>query len=261
MTLSVNAYVDVANTLREVYILDPSQRENGFTAERKGDVLRQLRKQFENARKMFTFSIANASKILHLSICISLTIFSRSRTGCRCKSYRSRQLFHECRRKEKVWRSRSSQESQLWESEPKQQRWHQLQERFSQRGAAEDPKSQRKPRRQVQLLQLSENRSFRQKLPRTQENRAYRVNRYSNHVKLPSKCVMSNHKQQYLISLFYYHVFNEIVLHFFFCCNAINRYHGSKFPHFRNTLGKNSIEIHIAIQYSKFHLFNPRDIN
>ena len=65
MTLSVNAYVDDANTLREVYILDPSQRENGFTAERKGDVLRQLRKQFENARKMFTFSIANASKYLH----------------------------------------------------------------------------------------------------------------------------------------------------------------------------------------------------
>ena len=84
MTLSVNAYVDVANTLREVYILDPSQRENGFTAERKGDILRQLRNQFENARKMFTFSIANASKNLNLSICNSLTIFSRSRTGSRC---------------------------------------------------------------------------------------------------------------------------------------------------------------------------------
>ena len=86
MSLSVNAYVDVANTLREVYILilDPSQRENGFTAERKGDILRQLRNQFENARKMFTFSIANASKNLHLSICNSLTIFSRSRTGSRC---------------------------------------------------------------------------------------------------------------------------------------------------------------------------------
>merc|ERR1711860_330196 len=81
MTLSVNAYVDVANTLREVYILDPSQRENGFTAERKGDVLRQLRKQFENARKMFTFSIANASKYLHLSLYNLLIILSRSRTG------------------------------------------------------------------------------------------------------------------------------------------------------------------------------------
>ena len=65
MTLSVNAYVDVAYTLREVYILDPSQRENGLTVERKGDILRQLRKQFENARKMFTFAIANASKNLY----------------------------------------------------------------------------------------------------------------------------------------------------------------------------------------------------
>ena len=62
MTLSVNAYVEVAYTLREVCILDPSQRADGFTAERKGDILRQLRKQYENGRKMFTFAIANASK-------------------------------------------------------------------------------------------------------------------------------------------------------------------------------------------------------
>ena len=62
MTLAVNAYIDVAYTLRVVYVLDPSQRENGLTAERKGDILRQLRKQYENARKMFTFAIANASK-------------------------------------------------------------------------------------------------------------------------------------------------------------------------------------------------------
>jgi len=73
MTLSVNAYVDVAHTLRIVYIMDPSQRENGLTAERKGDVLRQLRKQFENARKMFTFAIANASKHLLLYYAIYLS--------------------------------------------------------------------------------------------------------------------------------------------------------------------------------------------
>ena len=75
MTLSVNAYVDVAHTLRDVYIMEPSQRENGFTVERKGDVLRQLRKQFENARKMFTFSIANASKYFILSLCNSPIVF------------------------------------------------------------------------------------------------------------------------------------------------------------------------------------------
>ena len=66
MTLSVNAYVKVAYTLREVAILDPSQREHGFTAERKDEILRQLRKQFENGRKMFTFAIANASKNVQL---------------------------------------------------------------------------------------------------------------------------------------------------------------------------------------------------
>ena len=66
MTLSVNAYVEVAYTLREVAILDPSQRVDGFTAERKDDILRQLRGQYENGRKMFTFAIANASKNVQL---------------------------------------------------------------------------------------------------------------------------------------------------------------------------------------------------
>ena len=68
MSLSVNAYVDAAYTLREVCILDPSQRADGFTAERKGDILRQLRKQYENGRKMFTFAIANASKDVQSNI-------------------------------------------------------------------------------------------------------------------------------------------------------------------------------------------------
>ena len=62
MTLATAAYVEVAYTLRELAILDPSQRVDGFTAERKDDILRQLRSQYENGRKMFTFAIANASK-------------------------------------------------------------------------------------------------------------------------------------------------------------------------------------------------------
>ena len=62
MTLATAAYVEVAYTLRELSILDPSQRVDGFTAERKDDILRQLRSQYENSRKMFTFAIANASK-------------------------------------------------------------------------------------------------------------------------------------------------------------------------------------------------------
>ena len=64
MTLSLAAYVDVANTLRELSLLDVSDNRHGFTAGRRDDVLRQLRGQFENGRKLFTFSIANASKRL-----------------------------------------------------------------------------------------------------------------------------------------------------------------------------------------------------
>ena len=81
MTLSVNAYVDAAYTLREVCILDPSQRVDGFTADRKGDILRQLRKQYENGRKMFTFAIANASKNLY-PYTIQFTLKSPQVTDC-----------------------------------------------------------------------------------------------------------------------------------------------------------------------------------
>ena len=62
MTLSLAAYVDVANTLRELSLLDVSDNRHGFNANRRDDVLKQLRGQFENGRKLFTFSIANASK-------------------------------------------------------------------------------------------------------------------------------------------------------------------------------------------------------
>ena len=64
MTLSLAAYVDVANTLRELSILDVSDNRHGFNANRRDDVLKQLRGQFETGRKLFTFSIANASKRL-----------------------------------------------------------------------------------------------------------------------------------------------------------------------------------------------------
>ena len=66
MTLATAAYVEVAYTLRELAILDTSQNRDGFTAERKDDILRQLRGQYENGRKMFTFAIANASKDVQL---------------------------------------------------------------------------------------------------------------------------------------------------------------------------------------------------
>ena len=62
MTLSLAAYVDVANTLRELSLQDVSDNRHGFNANRRDDVLKQLRGQFETGRKLFTFSIANASK-------------------------------------------------------------------------------------------------------------------------------------------------------------------------------------------------------
>ena len=62
MTLSLAAYVDVANTLRELSLLDVSDNRHGFNTNRRDDVLKQLRGQFETGRKLFTFSIANASK-------------------------------------------------------------------------------------------------------------------------------------------------------------------------------------------------------
>ena len=66
MTLATSAYVEVAYTLRELAILDTSQNRDGFTAKRKDDILKQLRGQYENGRKMFTFAIANTSKSVQL---------------------------------------------------------------------------------------------------------------------------------------------------------------------------------------------------
>ena len=53
---------DVANTLRELSILDTSGNRDGFTPNKREDILRQLRGQLETSRKLFTFAIANASK-------------------------------------------------------------------------------------------------------------------------------------------------------------------------------------------------------
>ena len=62
MTLALNAYVDVAGTLRELSLLDVSDNRHGFTQNRRDELLKQLRGEYENGRKLFTFSIANASK-------------------------------------------------------------------------------------------------------------------------------------------------------------------------------------------------------
>ena len=68
MTLATSAYVEVAYTLRELSILDTSGNRDGFTNERRDDILKQLRGQYETGRKLFTFAIANASKDVQSSI-------------------------------------------------------------------------------------------------------------------------------------------------------------------------------------------------
>ena len=86
MTLSLSAYVDVAGTLREMSLLDVSDNRHGYTANRRDEVLKQLRSQYENGRKLFTFSIANASKRLKrpyiLNLNISLVCSSRDDGRC-----------------------------------------------------------------------------------------------------------------------------------------------------------------------------------
>ena len=57
--MSLSAYVEAANTLREVANLDPSHRANGLNRAKQTEILKQLRMQFENGRKLAT---ANASK-------------------------------------------------------------------------------------------------------------------------------------------------------------------------------------------------------
>ena len=68
MTLATSAYVEVAYTLRELSILDTSANRDGFTNEKRDDILKQLRGQYETGRKLFTFAIANASKDVQSSI-------------------------------------------------------------------------------------------------------------------------------------------------------------------------------------------------
>ena len=66
MTLATSAFVDVANTLRELSILDTSGNRDGFTPDKRDDLLKQLRGQYETGRKLFTFAISNASKQFQL---------------------------------------------------------------------------------------------------------------------------------------------------------------------------------------------------
>ena len=68
LTMALNAYVEPANTLREVAIIDPATRAGEMTRVRRDEILKQLRQQVENGRKLFVFANTNAGKLFTLRI-------------------------------------------------------------------------------------------------------------------------------------------------------------------------------------------------
>ena len=62
LTLSLGAYAEAANTLREVANLETSARAGGLSRHKKPEILKQLRLQYETGRKLFVFATTNAGK-------------------------------------------------------------------------------------------------------------------------------------------------------------------------------------------------------
>ena len=62
ITMSINAYVMSADTLRQLAEVTSSDHRNKFDKDKKKETLKQLRGQFENGRKLFNFALVNASK-------------------------------------------------------------------------------------------------------------------------------------------------------------------------------------------------------
>ena len=65
ITLSLDAYVQSADTLRQLADVTASDRRTRFDVDKKRETLRQLRGQFENGRKLFNFALVNASTYSH----------------------------------------------------------------------------------------------------------------------------------------------------------------------------------------------------
>ena len=62
LTMSVNAYTEAANALREVAELETSRNPLGLSRHKKPVVLKQHRSLLEIGRKLFVFATVNASK-------------------------------------------------------------------------------------------------------------------------------------------------------------------------------------------------------
>ena len=176
--MALNAYVESANTLREIAILDPSNRAGEMTRVRRDEILKQLRMQVENGRKLFVFANTNAGKLITLRIKRYLfQCFSQWTLSCR-QSGRCRNVFHVSRGKKKI-RDRSYSQKELWKSVRKPVRrsgrksgWRcrrsagrkwQLQESAPQ-AARRDSRRRFKPGSSFSVFQLSESGSLRQEL-------------------------------------------------------------------------------------------------
>ena len=63
LSLAVVAYTDAAGALRYAATMETSNRVLGYSRENKNDLLRMLRGQYENGRKIFYFALVNAGEV------------------------------------------------------------------------------------------------------------------------------------------------------------------------------------------------------
>ena len=66
--MSVNAYTEAANALREVADLETSRNPLGLSRLKKPVILKQHRSLYEIGRKLFVFATINASKNVYKQI-------------------------------------------------------------------------------------------------------------------------------------------------------------------------------------------------
>ena len=62
LTLTVEEHTETANTLRTVAAVDTSNRAMSLSRQKKTEILKQLRGQFECSRKLFNFALVNAGE-------------------------------------------------------------------------------------------------------------------------------------------------------------------------------------------------------
>ena len=62
LTMSLNAYIEAANALKEVADLETSRNPLGLSRNKKPVILKQHRSLLEMGRKLFVFATINASK-------------------------------------------------------------------------------------------------------------------------------------------------------------------------------------------------------